>query len=606
MSLQVWLPLNGNLDNQGLSNVVVTNYGATVDNNGKIGKCYSLDGTDDRINISNLPNPQNISVSFWMKRNATTNSRQFMFTAWGGVTCELTTSNTIHCYVNGGNGACDSPNAITPDNGWIHLTYTFEDCVGGKLYINGQLIRSTASSGSISWTTTSGNIGNYSNMYYNGCINDFRIYDHVLSSKEVEEISKGLILHYKLDEGCFGNPNILLNTSFSSLYNQTTGWDTTKNGTVLANSWGGYNSGVGNASTVYHAHLKQFNGEYVYEYIRTADESWLGISQGGLQSKLTAGKTYTFSWEQYCVNGVNHVGTGLYYFKTEATSANFHLGIQQGSANKKMGEWQKFTYTFIAPSDADYTKSMSWYIYGHYGGQGTMYVRRPKLEEGSVATEWMPALSENPLNNNMIYDSSGYNNNGEIINDLQIISASPRYSMATNLTTTSSHIHVSNLSVGGFSNSYTFTWWGNCSTYSGKMMWGFSDGARLNGIYNGNLWNTGDGSNNPLYTPGTTTQVSAPSVNVWHHFAMVGNGTQCLVYLDGILWGQAKTYKTISGTSIYFNGWDSGTSYTLANTKISDFRMYSTALTAEQVKELYNTSASVDSNGNIYAREVVE
>lgn len=87
---------------------------------------------------------------------------------------------------------------------------------------------------------------------------------------------------------------------------------------------------------------------------------------------------------------------------------------------------------------------------------------------------------------------------------------------------------------------------------------------------------------------------------------MVGNGTQCLVYLDGVLWGQAKTYKTITGTSIYFNGWDSGTSYTLANTKISDFRMYSTALTATQIKELYDTSASVDSFGNIYAREGIE
>jgi hypothetical protein len=47
MALQVWLPLNGDLHNQGLSNVTVTNNGATVDNNGKIGKCYSFDGTDD-------------------------------------------------------------------------------------------------------------------------------------------------------------------------------------------------------------------------------------------------------------------------------------------------------------------------------------------------------------------------------------------------------------------------------------------------------------------------------------------------------------------------------------------------------------------------------
>lgn len=35
MSLLVWLPLNGNLNNQGLYNVVASNRGATINNNGK-------------------------------------------------------------------------------------------------------------------------------------------------------------------------------------------------------------------------------------------------------------------------------------------------------------------------------------------------------------------------------------------------------------------------------------------------------------------------------------------------------------------------------------------------------------------------------------------
>ena len=39
---------------------------------------------------------------------------------------------------------------------------------------------------------------------------------------------------------------------------------------------------------------------------------------------------------------------------------------------------------------------------------------------------------------------------------------------------------------------------------------------------------------------------------------------------------------------------------------ISDFRIYKTALTAEQIKELYDTSATIDKDGNIYAREVIE
>jgi hypothetical protein len=38
----------------------------------------------------------------------------------------------------------------------------------------------------------------------------------------------------------------------------------------------------------------------------------------------------------------------------------------------------------------------------------------------------------------------------------------------------------------------------------------------------------------------------------------------------------------------------------------SDFRLYYTAFTPEQIKELYNTSMSIDNNGNIHARELVE
>ena len=78
MALLVHLPLTGDLHNQGLANIEVTNNGATVDNNGKIGKCYSFDGTSKYISLTNpFTNASEISCSIWVKplTNTSTNEQ---------------------------------------------------------------------------------------------------------------------------------------------------------------------------------------------------------------------------------------------------------------------------------------------------------------------------------------------------------------------------------------------------------------------------------------------------------------------------------------------------------------------------------------------------
>jgi uncharacterized protein (UPF0333 family) len=45
------LPLNGNLENKGLSNVTAAANGATVASNGKIGQTYIFNGSSDYISL---------------------------------------------------------------------------------------------------------------------------------------------------------------------------------------------------------------------------------------------------------------------------------------------------------------------------------------------------------------------------------------------------------------------------------------------------------------------------------------------------------------------------------------------------------------------------
>ena len=602
MGLQVWLPLNGDLRNNGLTNATITNSGATINDNGKFGKCYSFDGTNDKIQISNAPTPSDVSVAMWFKRNATTNTRQFLYTQWQGITLELDTANKVTCsvYSNGSQcGYCRSNDTITVDSGWVHICFVFKNGTGTKLYINGSQISYATLSTPIAWNSTTGNIG-YFSTYLNACVNDFRIYDHALSLKEIKEISKGLVLHYPLSKSGFGNDNLLINTHFDTRYSQTTGWDTTKNGTLLANSWGGYNSGVNNQGTVYHAHLKEVNNEYVYEYIKTASESWLGISQGGLQSKLVAGNTYTFSWEQYCVEGNNYSHGGLYYYKTGASSASFHIGSFSGNSGRVLNKWQKYTYTFTAPSDGDYSKNMSWYIYGMSGGNGIMYLKRFKLEEGSKATSWCPNSSDKlttilGLNNNEVYDCSGFENNGTRVGTFSWTENTPRYNTSTVFNGVDNAIQTPSLPTMITDKNYTISVWtykDSIGSKSYQTIYGGQSGFELEA--------RNSGGTSPQYVGWNWGKpVANYEFSKWNHFCFVHSDADCKLYVNGE-YISSGTAKDSNPAGNYFIGaWKTSGQQNYEGL-MSDFRIYATALSADDVKLLYQVTTSADKNNNYY------
>ena len=70
MSLQVWLPLNGNLNNNGVGNPTITNNGAVVNSSGKLGKCYQFANSIYITNLSNLTTAD-LTICFWCKTTST-------------------------------------------------------------------------------------------------------------------------------------------------------------------------------------------------------------------------------------------------------------------------------------------------------------------------------------------------------------------------------------------------------------------------------------------------------------------------------------------------------------------------------------------------------
>lgn len=572
MSLQVWLPLNGTLDNQGLCDVTVTNDGASIDNNGKIGRCYNL--TNGPISISNLPNPKEISISFWFKRMSDTGTRQFMFTAWYGVTCELTTAGepTFAVYKSSYPTIKGSP--ITVSTGWVHYCGTFSEKDGMKLYINGSLVASNTNKTAISWSTTSGKIGKYSSYAsMSALMNDFRIYDHALSAKEVHEISKGLCLHYKLNPLNGAMPNLKSGTESPNLPTYA-GSTFTKTDNVSVSEWGAENAVryVGTCGTY-----------IVFSPYGTGKTP----SELGVKNPMISGYVKNNSIDTDIIFATNGVGTPVtihpgeskfcYVLRTDVSSGSY------------------FQLNMRTPQAGDSFDFTIW---------------RVKFEDSVIPTPWCPNSADAlytalGYNNGIEYDCSGYRRNGTKNGNITCDIDSPRYATSYKLNTGSDYIKT-NFSMT--MNELSVGFWVKPSSSNG----GYSIICSNYNNPTGGLWIATNCESCSVWAyRGAYMKVAGSLANdTWHHCVYTFKDGVSKWYINGE--EKTITTNTYTGTTLPITDLTIGNSYTGTswNTKrygnLSDFRLYATALLADDVKELYEAGAHIDNHGNVYGYELKE
>ena len=207
MALQIWLPLNGNLNNQGLNTYTISNTGV-IDSLGKIGSCYSYSKQYTLISGDIISNLSKFSISCWVYLTNASTYNIFTSENSSGYWQFLLGNNSIKVRdsVSGLSGSrIDKTITAIPSSVWVHVTVVYDEGVV-KVYQNGVLKDTlTFHSGATMNTHDKMYIGadglNNTSSYPGNCkINDFRVYNHCLSDKEVSEISKGLILHYKWSE----------------------------------------------------------------------------------------------------------------------------------------------------------------------------------------------------------------------------------------------------------------------------------------------------------------------------------------------------------------------------------------------------------------------
>lgn len=551
MSLQIWLPLTDDLHNQGLSEINVINNGATLDNNGKIGKCYSLASGNyigiDAANVNNHKYPI-ISIAMWVYPTQNDSTERFPICCYESGGCGISYKNSQFIFqIYSGGYKATSSQAVTL-NQWYHVCGTYDGSTI-SIYINGQLQNTTTASGLITYHSTcpweiGGNPGatSFGSGNFIGKINDVRIYDHALSPKEVEEISKGLVLHYKLNDTLQSN---ILTTN------------TTRTATVAAGGTNVYTS---------------------YWYLDTAVVPF--IAEGTV---LTVEYDYSVDMSTVTLNT-----TYLYsQFNTTAIVPNNSLLYSAMVTNPQGHKVDTFVVT---EAQATYANSFRFRVRLNTTNEGaTFTISNIRMYLGAFTP--------------YVYDNSGYDNRGIITGTLKKSSDSPRYQSYTDFPDASSYFYFPHIVASDtMQNELTLATWIkrtytdavnrhyfygaiNAYIYSNfnfRIGW---DAAIADGTYSSNTWDPG---------------VNLP-LNEWHHIVFTFKNGTFTCYLDGEYIGTSSRNPYIRG----YRGTAASIGYTHIG-GISDFRLYSTCLTAEQVKELYNTSAATDNEGNIHAREVVE
>ena len=99
--------------------------------------------------------------------------------------------------------------------------------------------------------------------------------------------------------------------------------------------------------------------------------------------------------------------------------------------------------------------------------------------------------------------------------------------------------------------------------------------------------------------------------NKWHLCAVSFKNGIITIYIDGISIGTYNASSTAeyitcgaSGSTWHLAGYTSTSESFIGN--LSDFRIYSTALSDSDILELYNTPINIDNKGNLYAYEFIE
>ena len=565
MALRIWLPLDGDDLNRGISTATATTVtaGSFVYGGKVTAKCM-------QNGVRSIPytyaSTNRFSVALWVKPNSATAWTDMFGWGTGASRIEVTaTGGTEYRYYCTSGGSLVSSGTVISSsiaNGvWCHFAMV-ADGTTVKFFIDGALVKSASQVQTIASTFDTTNtvwVGGYNGLgTFNSYINDFRVYDHALSVKEVKELAMGMVVHYPMGGVGDACPNIA-----------TGSWNV-----MTARSMG------------------QYYDRLVY------DTGFFGLS---------AGDTYTYSVKLTAPEG-RPLRTRLQFYNTDSDRPNLYGTIVPAGTTGYSVLTDTLTATqrayarmelLIQNVDTSQTTSVTYYA-------GDL-----KLEKGGVATPWVPHTSSTAytalgFNSTKLVDATGHGHDLTWSASPTVVSGSPRYMTASDFNASA---YASRSSFAISLSTLTVSFWFKPRTMANQhFILGSFDSWTANGIgiyrdkanptwFNILMRSSSQGS----YCSFGGQQFT---LDAWHFIVITWDSANAKVYLDGAL----KTTTAYAGGTCEFknlylgNSAYSGTPASETDEcAMSDFRLYATALNADDITELYKAPVSFTKNGEVHA-----
>lgn len=406
MALQIWLPLtNANrTQNHGLLGDLTITATPSIIAGGKLGGTlngggYKMSADQTKMCLNN----KEFSCAFWVKVTSSAESKMFFgnddprqFSIFN-----YPTINDLHLsWANsaGTNVLSFVDSGVFPTNVWTHCCVTYNNPTV-TVYINGNVLRT------YSYTCDLTDFAKETQVVHSATgryLNDFRVYNHCLSPKEVKEISKGLVLHYKMDDKIA--TNLVKNHQYNIYNNHNVPASLTK----LSET---------------------FQGCDVYRLSMTPTSSYIG----GFQTELRSHGIYGFSNVTFKAN--TKYCFWIYY--RPVSHSDVRVGgnasnipgwyeippTEYGSGWKVVGQYRNGSVT---SDKTDYIFTSFYCPSAVAGTPITIDFCCPHLIEGcSEIIDDGDYQEVNP--HTTIYDCSGFGYNGSKINSLFTSSDTARY-----------------------------------------------------------------------------------------------------------------------------------------------------------------------------------